>query len=152
MLFKSLNTKSPMKSKKINSSIRAISFTVKGFLQDFSQLSNLRLDNRGNYSILEQEILECANYLTSIPSDNYNLNREYAETLLLHWMIRTTDFSFNIDKQIYKIIESDLSLLNIYLAYVAKFVIENRGKSKSVNEIKSNIIPLLLDYCNNQKK
>ena len=141
-----------MKSKKINSSIRAISFTVKGFLQDFSQLSNSRLNNRENYSILEQEILECANYLTSNSSDSYNLNREYAETLLLHWMIQTTDFSFNIDKQIYKIIESDLSLLNIYLAYVAKFVIENRDKSKSVNEIKSNIIPLLLDYCNNQKK
>lgn len=141
-----------MKSKKINSSIRAISFTVKGFFQDFSQLSNSRLDNRGNYSILEQEILECANYLTSIPSDSYNLNREYAETLLLHWMIQTTDFSFNIDKQIYKIIESDLSLLNIYLAYVAKFVIENRGKSKTVNEMKNNIIPLLLNYCNKQNR
>lgn len=141
-----------MKSKKINLSIRAISFTVKDFFQDFSQLSNFRLNNKDDYSILEQEILECANYLTSIPSDSYNLNREYAETLLLHWMIQTTDFSFNIDKQIYKIIESDLSLLNIYLAYVAKFVIENRGKSKTVNEMKNNIIPLLLDYCNKQNR
>jgi hypothetical protein len=139
-----------MKSKIFNSSIRAIGFAAKSYLQEFSQLRNFRLNCKAGYSNAEKEILECANYLTSTPMDSSNLNREYAETLLLHWMISTSEFTFNIDKTIYEIIKSDLSLLNIYLAYAAKFVIENRSKSKDVNEINSNIVPLLLDYCRSQ--
>lgn len=151
MPYNQLNNKGPMKSKVFNSSVLSASFALKSCSHDFSQLSNVQFNCRADYSKAERKVLECANYLTSTPLDGSNVNRGHAETFLLLWMNGTSDFTFNISKAVGKIIESNISLLSTYIAFFAKYVILNRGKSEDEEDICKNVIILLLDYCRNHK-
>jgi len=140
-----------MRTKMFNSSILNASFPTKSYSLDFSQLSRVQFNCREDYSNAEINVLKCADYLTSMPLDITNVNRGYAETFLLLWMNGTSDFTFNINRTVSKVIELNISLLSIYIAFVAKFVIENRDKSKSEDEIYKYVVPLLLDYCRNHQ-
>jgi len=133
----------------LNSSILSVCCSAKSYSQDFSQLKDAQFNWKTDYSDAENKVLECANYLMSTPLDGTNLNREYAEHFLFLWVSGTPDFTFNICKTASKIIRSNLSLLSIYFACAAKFVLENRDKLKDGNGICKNAISLLLDYCKN---
>lgn len=146
-----LNNKVPMNAKMFNSSILSASFASKSSSHDFSQLSGVQFNCRADYSKAERKVLECANYLTSTPLDNSNVNRGHAETFLLLWMNGTSDFTFNLNKTVSNIIKSNISLLSTYIAFFAKYVILNKDKSEDEEDISKNIIPLLLDYCRNHK-
>lgn len=136
-----------MKSKMHNSPYFNIGFSSKSYSLDFSQLSRIHFSCEADYVKAEKNVLECADYLTSTPLDMSNVNRGYAETFLLLWMNGTTEYSFNLNKKICKIIESNISLLSLYIAFVTKYVLANKDKLVCEDEICSNVIPLLIDYC-----
>ena len=94
-------------------------------------------------------VLNCVEYLTSNSLDITNINRGHAETFLLRWMNGTPDYSFSMNQTVCKIMESNISLLSIYIAFFAKYVIENKNKLKNENEICNDVISSLLDYCKN---
>jgi hypothetical protein len=138
-----------MKSTMFNLSVLAVSFPTKSDSLDFSQLSRIQFNCSADYSNAENMVLNCVEYLTSNSLDITNINSGHAETFLLRWMNGTPDYSFSMNQTVCKIMESNISLLSIYIAFFAKYVIENKNRLKNENEICNDVISSLLDYCKN---
>jgi hypothetical protein len=138
-----------MKPTMFNSSVLAVSFPTQSNSLDFSQLSRIQFNCSTDYSNAENIVLNCVEYLTSNSLDVTNINSGHAETFLLRWMNGTPDYSFSMNQTVCKIMESNISLLSIYIAFLAKYMIENKNRLKNENEICSEVISSLLEYCKN---
>lgn len=140
-----------MDTKIANSSGLERGFKCRSRSIDFSRLSSIQFNCKADYANVEDKVLECVNFLTSTPFDRKNINRSYAESFLAIWISGTPDFSFNIDKTACKLIKYDLSLLSIYLAFAAKYALENRADIKDDSDICRNVFPKVIEYCSNEK-
>lgn len=146
-VLKKLNTKVKVKSAMLNSSLLAVSFPTQSDFLDFSQFSRIQFNCSVDYSNAENMVLNCVEYLTSKSLDITNINSGHAETFLLRWMNGTPDYSFSMNQTVCKIMESNISLLSIYIAFLAKYMIENKNKLKNENEICNEVTSSLLEYC-----
>ncbi|WP_321518185.1 hypothetical protein [uncultured Bacteroides sp.] len=131
----------------LNSSLLAVSFPTQSDFLDFSQFSRIQFNCSVDYSNAENMVLNCVEYLTSKSLDITNINSGHAETFLLRWMNGTPDYSFSMNQTVCKIMESNISLLSIYIAFLAKYMIENKNKLKNENEICNEVTSSLLEYC-----
>lgn len=62
------------------------------------------------------------------------------------------DYSFNIDESIGKLIEENQTILNIYMACMTKYVLENKDKAKNDAAVKYGSFLLLASYCEDSSK
>lgn len=128
-----------------------VDFIARSCSQDFSQLSTFLINEKIDDAAGEERVLECANFILSVPLDRKSLFREYAEHILFLWMTSSTDTKFDIGKTVGKVIKSNLSLFTLYIACTAKLVLENKNKLAEDKDISNNALSMLLNYCMNEE-
>lgn len=136
-----------MKIKILFFSILFFAFGAACFSQDFSQLKNVPLKEKTDFKSAEKKVLECANYLISIPIDNHEEGTVEALKFVFNWMTGTPDYSFAMDDSVGQLLETNRDLLGVYLAYSAKIALENKGEKIKAEELSNKAIRLVLDYC-----
>jgi len=140
-----------MKTKILITAIAIWGITSVCYSQDYSNLKDIVLKDKADYPKVDNQILECAKYILNTPMDDKNLNRFYSLQFMMRWMQGTPDYTFNIDETIGNIIKSNESLLGVYLACMANYMLENKVKAKDEKEVKYNSILLLINYCEASK-
>lgn len=122
--------------------------------QDYSNLTGIVLKERSDYIKNEELVLECSNYLLNSPVEvlNTDMNRLKALKFVMRWMDGTPDYTFGVDKSVTEITRTNYALLGVYMASMAKFVLENKDKSGDQNEIKYNSFLTLIRYCEDPSK
>ena len=119
------------------------------YAQDFSALQRVEYKEKSDYKVYQTQILECANYILSVPAEENNDNRQAALKSLVVWMTGTPDYKFIVDETAGRLMQKNDDVLGIYFAAMTKFVLEHSDKSSDLNEVKYNTVVTLLDYCEN---
>ncbi len=128
-------------------SLLFLCFSLVSHAQDYEALKNIKLKDQSDCQKAEEKVVECSTYLLSTPLEKNNIDRLYSVQFLMRWMEATPDYTFDLDETVTKISKSNNDILSIYLASMAKFVLENKDKSKDPKEVKFNSIVTLLNYC-----
>lgn len=122
--------------------------------QDYSKLDNIQMKAKADFGKNEGLELECSNYLLGSPISQVaeDANHMKALQFVIRWMEGTSDYSFSIDESIGKLIEENQTILNIYMACMTKFVLENKDKAKDDAAVKYGAFQLLASYCENSSR
>lgn len=114
--------------------------------QDFSVLSEVRLDNSENCRKAQQKVIQCSNYLLSTPSNQEDLNSLYAIAFIIDWMGATPHYIFDLNQPFYEVIKSNHVVVGRYYATLASAAIENNIFEENV-ELQIRAITAFLEYC-----
>lgn len=116
------------------------------YSQNPEEWQALEFNNKEDYKANESKILECANFILNVPAEASDPARQSALTALSKWMSGTPDYNFVIDDSIGKLMEKNEAVLSIYMASMARYVLENKDKSPTAKEIELNAFKSLLEY------
>lgn len=92
--------------------------------------------------------LQASSYLLSTPLGMENPGRQQSLTYLIKWMSGSPDYSFELDDTAVNLCENDKELIGIYMAAMAKFVLENKSEAKNTSAIKLQAVRLFVKYAN----
>lgn len=130
-------------------------FTLFCFQFSFSQsvpdFETVRLDKAADYKPAERFVLAAVNYALSTPYNKDDADRQASNRFILKWMQGTPSFGFDLDESVRKIIKGNDGILPLYMAGLAKYVIENPDSSKDQNVIKENALNTVIKYCEDPK-
>ena len=118
--------------------------------QDFSTLKNYEFSDDSKYKSAEELVLNGANYLFNTPFDKNDLNRFQATAFILRWMEGTPDYTFNIDNKAVEITKGNDDLFGMYVAGMAKVVLENKAALPTDETIHNTVVQYLVDYTSNE--
>lgn len=110
----------------------------------------LEFTSADDYRAHETKILECANFVMTMPAAASNPARQIAMGAIARWMSGTPDYSFTIDESIGKLMEKNEAVLSVYMASMTKFVLENKTQASNEPAVKLNSFEHLLNYCEDQ--
>ena len=113
--------------------------------QDYSELKEIKLSDSLSCVAAQGKVIECCDYLLANPCVE-NLKSLNAIPFIIDWMGATSNFSFSLEDNFYKVIKPDLYFTGRYYAALAKTAIENKYTVNSM-ELQLNAITLCLDYC-----
>jgi hypothetical protein len=126
----------------------------------FFALFELKAQSTPNYNSIKLEkkedfndqansaALQASTYILSTPLDFENAGRRESLVYLIKWMSGTPDYSFELDDTAMKLCDSDKELIGIYMAAMAKFVLENKSEAKNNSAIKLQAVRLFVNYAN----
>jgi hypothetical protein len=117
------------------------------FSQNPDEWQAIEFKTKEDYKSQESKILECANFILSVPAKASDPARQSALGALSKWMSGTPDYQFIIDDSIGKLMEKNEAVLSIYMASMTQFVLENQGKTSTADEIEYNAFDKMLSYC-----
>lgn len=117
--------------------------------QDFSKLKQIPLTNEEECQSAEDKVIECSEYLFSIPCEE-NLTTLNITQFLLKWMGATPEYSFGFETNFNKAIKSDMALVARYLGAMCLYAIEN-GHKVADKELQLESIKIVLDYSGDEK-
>ena len=132
---------------KLISFLMAASSAFVAYSQNPEEWQSLEFQNKEDYRTHESKILECANFVLRVPAEMGDPARKSAMGAISRWMSGTPDYQFGLDESIMKLTEKNDIILSIYMAAMAKFVLENKDKADDENVVKLNSFSMLLDYC-----
>lgn len=112
--------------------------------QTLPRYNEIKLDNAGDYKAADTFALLASNFLLSTPLQKDNIERRLSLAFLVKWMAGTPDYSFFPDAEI---LRGNDDLMEIYLACLTKYCLENKALSKNNKLVKLNAAKLLLDFC-----
>jgi hypothetical protein len=118
-----------------------------GFSQNPDVWHSIDFKNKDDYKNYEGTILECANFILSVPAKASDPARQSALGALSKWMSGTPDYQFIIDDSIGKLMEKNEAVLSIYMASMTQYVLENQSKTATADEIEYNAFDKMLSYC-----
>lgn len=124
-------------------------FTI--FLVSFSyaqSFSDIKLEAGSDYAGAEPEVLKAANYLFTTKFDPDDLERLYATELVMKWMAGTPEYTFEISEKFAKPFLKENELMNLYMAAMAKFALENKDKASDANAVGFNAVKAVIEYSN----
>ena len=121
-------------------------FTTTLLAQNPEEWQALEFNNKEDYKASEGKILDCANFILGVPAEASDPARQSALNALSKWMSGTPDHTFIIDESVGKLMEKNEAVLSIYMASMAKYVLENNGKNPTPTEIEYNAFQTLLTY------
>jgi hypothetical protein len=99
-----------------------------------------------DYSNAEKKVIEAATFLLSTKFDNDNLERLYATEFVMKWMAGTPHFTFQLNEQIARSFAEEPELMNLYMAAMAKYALENKNKAADTGEINLQAAKALIEY------
>lgn len=118
----------------------------------FSQVAypykDIKLEKPSDYKETEPLVLSAANFLLSTKYDNANESRKGAISFLTDWMTGAKDYSFYL-KGVVTDISSDRELLNLCIAAMLKYTLENKATAVNPLAVDANVSKILLAYCDN---
>jgi len=138
-----------MKTKFFVSVILFLGFVMACDAQDYSNLKDIELKEKEDFSKVEDKILECSKYVLTTPMDDENTNRINALQFMFRWMDGTPDYTFTLDETVGKIAQTSDALLGVYMACMCRYVLENKDNAKDEKEVKYNSVLMLIDYARN---
>ena len=121
------------------------------YAQDFSKIYGYKFNSAENYTEKEEDVLKCANYLFSNPSDYEVKNRLIATQFILKWMEGTSDYTFEIGTEAIELTDENEDLFGLYLVAMTKVVLESKEKNLSGERVYSEAGKILADYCSDSK-
>ncbi|MCL2649663.1 MAG: tetratricopeptide repeat protein [Candidatus Azobacteroides sp.] len=119
--------------------------------EDFDKLSNMELNGEIDCRLAEPQILVCDNYILSTPVDPKNKNRIFATTAVRRWLDKTPDYVFHVDKDVAKILDREGNVLNVFIAAMTKFAIENPEQGNDSKAVALYAWNATLDYIANKE-
>ncbi len=129
-----------------------------GLLSNISLAQNLpdfdaiKIEQKEDFnSTTDDAALQASNFLLSTPLAKDNLDRLKSLQYIIKWMSGTPDYNFTLDEQATKFAKKNDDLLGLYMAAMAKYVLENKADSKDQNKIKLNAVKLIIAYAKDQK-
>jgi len=116
------------------------------FSQTSPKFDVIKLKNEGDYKAADSFALEAANILLSTKIEKGITNRNEASVFLIKWMAGTPDYSFSPDAEL---VRGDENLVEIYMACLTKYCLENKSLAKNKKIVRLNSTRLFLNYCSN---
>lgn len=127
-------------------------FISSSFAQTLPDFDAIKLDKREDFNAAaDNAALQASNFLLSTALEKNNLDRLKSLEYVIKWMSGTPDYSFTLDEQATKFAKKNDDLLGLYMAAMAKYVLENKEDSKDQNKIKLNAVKLIIEYAKNEK-
>lgn len=120
-----------------------------GFAQQIPNYEEVKLESPADYKAAEPMVLGAANFLFASPNDTSAPDRMKSTQFLIRWMSGTPDFSFGLDESTQILV--DANLLNMYMAALAKYCLENPANAKDAKLVKVSSWKLVLAYCDDPK-
>ena len=138
----------------ILSLIAIISLTNYVHAQDYSGLGKIEMNDKSDFQKQENQVLECSNYLLNSPIDALDNDQNHMSALqfIMRWMEGTPDYNFNIDETIGNVMNTNASLLGIYMAAMSKYVLEHKDKASDFDDVKYNSFLIFIKYCEDGSK
>jgi hypothetical protein len=99
-------------------------FTL-NFSQDFDFTKSYELNSKEDYSLLQKDFLLGLNYLENNPFDEDTEKRAFVGAFLLKWMTGSPTVSISLEAFVMTLTKENPQFLIIYLANMARYVIEN---------------------------
>ena len=121
------------------------------FAQSQPDFKSIKIENAADCRTVEPQVLQAANYNLSTPFSSNDATRLNALSFLIRWMSATPDFQFDMDQTVMKMMKGNDDVLGLYMAAMAKYVLENKGNSKDQKLVKLNAVTHLLNYAENPK-
>jgi hypothetical protein len=123
-------------------------FTCCGsFAQILPAFRQVPLKKQKDYKVAEPLVLQTADYILATPIDQNTDAKKVAAQFLMKWMDGTADYTFTLDEASTKSFLQNASLVEVYIAAMSKFAIENKPKLSKTITLKA--IKNLLAYVNN---
>jgi hypothetical protein len=115
--------------------------------QNFDALANYEFKAAESYKSEELKVLECANYLFNNPADKVESNRLASVQYIMKWMMGTPDYTFDIGPKATELTNGSPDFLGLYLAAMAKVVLENNDEALNKDQIHNQSETILVEYC-----
>ena len=114
--------------------------------EQFFQLPNMELNDEIDCRLMEPQILLCAGYILSTPVNAADKNRTYAINAVKRWMLETPDYSYNIEKNVAKILDKEGNVMSVFVTAMTQFSIENPDKGNDSQAVSWYAWNTVLDY------
>jgi hypothetical protein len=111
---------------------------------------DIKLEKPGDYVATEPMALSAANSLLSNPFVVADENRLGAIKFLSSWMAGTKAYSFYM-KGMAQDVSDDVNLIQLYVAAMAKYTLENKLTSANPLTVDANAAKMVLTYCDDPK-
>jgi len=134
--------------KKYFFSILLLFTTTFSFCQINFPYEEVKLNKPSDYKQAEPLVLSAASALLSTPFKEKDADRSRAQEFLKKWIAGTKDYTFQLSG-IGQNIADDLDLLNLFVAAMVKFCLENKTLSANQKLVEMSACKLVLDYCDN---
>lgn len=122
--------------------------TISSFAQ--TDYSSIKLDKDADYKPADKYALEASTFIFTVPMDKTNQQRQAAQQFVLKWMEGSPDYSFNIDASVMeKIVGENNGVLGLYMAAMAKYVLENPANASDFDLVKLNAAKTIVAYAEN---
>ena len=118
--------------------------------ENFDQLPTVELKNEIDSRLAEPQILVCNNYILSTPIDTKNQNRILATIFVRKWLDKTPNYIFHVDKDVAKILDKEGNVLDVFIAAMTKFAIENPEQGNDPQAVTLYAWNTTLDYIANK--
>jgi len=120
----------------------------------YSALDNRLFNDKTDFKKSERLIIDCANYLLDSPIDylNDDLDHLNAAQFIFRWMEGTPNYSFGMDESIIRAVNADTSFLGIFMAIMAKYVLENKHAAGNTEEVKYHSLLAFINYIEDPSK
>lgn len=120
------------------------------FCQVSYPYQDIKLEKPSDYKETEPLALSAATFLLTTAFVESDAGRSGALQFLSTWMAGTKDYSFSMQGMV-EDISSDRNLLNIFIAAMAKYSLENKTASVNPMRVELNAAKLVLAYCDDPK-
>ena len=111
---------------------------------------DIKLENAKDYIATESMALSAATYLLTTPFAEVDAGRSGAFQFLTKWMGGAKQYHFYMEGIATKVSE-DQNLLSLYIASIAKYILENKNPPPVALEVELGASKILLAYCDNPK-
>jgi hypothetical protein len=111
---------------------------------------DIKLEKPGDYVATEPMALSAAVFLLTTPFAEKDDKRLNAINFLSNWMAGTKAYSFYM-KGMAQDVSDDVNLIQLYVAAMAKYTLENRLTSANPLTVDANAAKIVLAYCDEPK-
>ncbi|MBK8611605.1 MAG: hypothetical protein IPL84_17115 [Chitinophagaceae bacterium] len=111
---------------------------------------DIKLEKPGDYAATESLALSAANVIITRPYIDKDANRENAARFLSKWMIGNKEHDFYLKGRVYDV-KDDKILLQLYIAAMAKYSLENKTESVNPLTVEKRSSKLVLAYYDDPK-
>lgn len=120
--------------------------------QTLPDLDAIKLETKEDFNTSANDAaLQAATFLFTTPIDKSNVQRLKAVVYIIKWMSGTPDYNFAIDDEATKLSKKNEELMAMFMAAMAKYVLENKADARDQPKIKLNAVKMIIEYAKNEK-
>lgn len=129
--------------------LMTVSFCL--YSQEFEVPENYNLNNEGDYTAYEQDVIQCFDWLMKIPINEQTEKRKLANAFLLKWLTGSPNVQLEIKQEIVSFIGTSPDLLMIFMGGWAKYSLQSRKFDDRFGGNKAGVESVIEFYKKNKK-